>query len=255
VEATRKKNALQAKAVEAYLAELEKKAAGQEYKSSRTICKEFMAMNFKDTQNFIKLNHVTIHNHAAGKPTRAQSNGKKSWLTPEESKVVIDYIVECGLQGFGLSHRRLKEHVDEILREKLGEAFREEGVGKKWTHRFIEKNSDRIKMAWTTALEEKRGQAVNPNMAGAWNGLYGPALIKYEIKAHNLYGSDEIGVAGTSGQRERVMGSRKKGLHYQQVGGDRDNTTVIVTICADGSALPPARDLQVPGISSEVEAK
>lgn len=31
-----------------------------------------------------------------------------------------------------------------------------------------------------------------------------------------------------------------KGLHYQQVGGSRENTTVIITICANGSGLLPA---------------
>jgi len=36
------------------------------------------------------------------------------------------------------------------------------------------------------------------------------------------------------------MEAQKKGLHYQQVVGSQENTTVLVTICADGSALPPA---------------
>ena len=39
---------------------------------------------------------------------------------------------------------------------------------------FVERKNDCIQIAWTTALEEKRGQAVNP----AWNGLYGPATIE-----------------------------------------------------------------------------
>ena len=45
---------------------------------------------------------------------------------------------------------------------------------------------------------------------------------------------------GISGKQERVMGKRKPGPHYQQEGGSRKNTTVIVTICADGTAPPPA---------------
>jgi hypothetical protein len=98
---------LQAKAVEAYRAELEKKAAGQEYKSSRTICQEFMDMHFQDTRKRIKLNHATITDHAAGKPTRAQSNAEESWLTPGESKVVIDYIVECIKLGCRLDLRTI----------------------------------------------------------------------------------------------------------------------------------------------------
>ncbi|KAF9027323.1 hypothetical protein BDZ89DRAFT_934562, partial [Hymenopellis radicata] len=71
--------------------------------------------------------------------------------------VVLAYIIEVGNQGFPLSHRRLKEHVDEILRGRLGHDFPENGVGKKWTQRFIRKHSDRIRMAWASPLDEKRG--------------------------------------------------------------------------------------------------
>jgi len=161
------KTTLQAKAVEAYRAKVEKVAQGLKSKSSRTICNEVMAEYTRETGKHIQLNHGTIINHVAGKTTRAEVNSNRSWLATEETKVVIAFIVEVGLQGFGLSHRRLKEHVDEILRGKLGDDFREEGVGKKWTHRFVERKNDHIQMAWTTALEEKRGQAVNPNTAAA----------------------------------------------------------------------------------------
>ncbi|KAI4519568.1 hypothetical protein K525DRAFT_205727, partial [Schizophyllum commune Loenen D] len=42
------------------------------------------------------------------------------------------------------------------------------------------------------------------------------------------------------GQREYVIVGRKsKGRAHQQSGGSRENITVIVTICTDGTALPP----------------
>ncbi|KAJ3991507.1 hypothetical protein F5050DRAFT_1867635, partial [Lentinula boryana] len=51
---------------------------------------------------------------------------------------------------------------------------------------------------------------------------------------------DEIGITGGSGTRERVIGGWRKGPVYQQTGGGRENTTVIVTICADGTSISPA---------------
>jgi len=36
------------------------------------------------------------------------------------------------------------------------------------------------------------------------------------------------------------MGARKAGPQYPQRGGNRENITVIVTICADGTTTPPA---------------
>lgn len=183
----------------------------------------------------------SIHlNHAKGKPTRAQANAAKSWLTNNETNTVVEFIIELGNRGFPLSHRRLKAHVDEILQAHLGSEFRPEGVGKRWTNRFIEKHADRIVMAWAAPLEEKRGSAVNPNTHHAWFKILHETMEKYNIVEELTYGTDEIGVTGTSGQHERVMGGAHQGPHYQQIGGSRENTTVIVTICADGTGTAPA---------------
>jgi len=83
-------------------------------------------------------------------------------------------------------------------------------VGKKWTHRFVEINSDHIRMAWTMAMEKRRGLAMDPITVAAWNKLYGPTIIEYEIQDHNMYGSDEIDVTGSSSQRNRSWVHRRK---------------------------------------------
>ncbi|KAI5821634.1 hypothetical protein K523DRAFT_224152, partial [Schizophyllum commune Tattone D] len=91
----------------------------------------------------IVLNHQTILNYHEGKPSRAMANAfAKVWLNPDEVEVVLEAIIEFGFRKFPLSHKRLKEHVDEILREKFGPNF--PGVGKNWTYRFVKKHSDRL---------------------------------------------------------------------------------------------------------------
>lgn len=60
-----------------------------------------------------------------------EANATWSWLTDEESEVVINYIMECGNRGFPLSHRRLREHINEILQARLGDKFPLGGVGKR----------------------------------------------------------------------------------------------------------------------------
>jgi hypothetical protein len=39
---------------------------------------------------------------------------------------------------------------------------------------------------------------------------------------------------------QRVIGAAKKKTQYQQRDGNRENITVMVTICADGEEIPPA---------------
>lgn len=238
--ASEAKAELQKRAVEAYKEELARKALGLESVGAKAVCERFTALYMAETGKTIKLNHTTIINHAKGKPTRAESKAPtKSWLTPGETDAVLAYIVEVANQGFPLSHRRLKEHVDEILRERL-EDFPVAGVGKKWTQRFVRKHSDRIRTAWSSPLDEKRGRAVNPHTNEAYFKLLHETIMKNSIVEENTYATDEIGVTETSGTRERVIGGRRKGPQYQQTGGNRENTTVIVTVCADGSATSPA---------------
>jgi hypothetical protein len=55
-----------------------------------------------------------------------------------------------------------------------------------------------------------------------------------------LYGVDETGVQDGIGSKERVYGDPAKKFQHQQCSGGRENITIIVTICADGTSLPPA---------------
>ncbi|KDQ22565.1 hypothetical protein PLEOSDRAFT_1017132, partial [Pleurotus ostreatus PC15] len=71
--------------------------------------------------------------------------------------IVIRFAVEMALCGFPLTHRHLKEHVDGIVRARLGDAFPATGVGKNWTDRFTEKHRTRLSTYWSHSLDNKRG--------------------------------------------------------------------------------------------------
>ncbi|GBE84500.1 Pogo transposable element with KRAB domain [Sparassis crispa] len=235
------KASLQRQAVAAYQEELAKRALGLPARGARAICDYVTAEHKQKTGTEIKFNHATIINHARGlhRP-RTEHDAENGWLTLTEVELVLQYIIELGNRGFPLSHRRLKEHVDEILQAHLGDTFLAKGVGKNWTHRFIQRHSDQIKASWASPLEEKRGRAVNPHTNEAWFKLLEDTIRDYDIVPKMTYGTDEIGCSGSTGPSEHVLGANKKGPQYQQIGGDRENITVIVTICADGSATPSA---------------
>jgi hypothetical protein len=116
-----RKQSLEMQATSLYLLELEKKRLNCKYKSSRKICEQVSCDYKLKTGISIKLTHTTIIRYAAGQRTRAEANGTRAWLSPVETEVVIQYIIETGNQGFPLSHKRLKEHVDEICQVKYGE--------------------------------------------------------------------------------------------------------------------------------------
>jgi Tc5 transposase DNA-binding domain len=160
-----------ARAVKAYKEELEK-PEGEKCKGSWTVVHDFVHLYKQETGLDIKIDYNILIWQTKGVRTKAQTNGAKCWLTEGEQGVVIVYIVECGQRGFPLSHCRLKEHVNEILRIRIGNRFSEGGVGKKWSDRFIEKYSKKLKTSWATPLESKRGHAVNPHTVKAWFDLF-----------------------------------------------------------------------------------
>lgn len=225
---------IKSRAIKAYSAELLKSRE----KGARTVAKDFVDLYKAETGLDVKLDHLTLIRGANGGRSRAEANAAKSLLTDGEAEIVIGYIAELGNRGFPLSHRRLREHVNAILRARIGLSF--QGVGKQWTHRFVEKHSGQIKMSWSSTLDTKRGRAVNENTIAAWFGLLKGTKDEFDIEKECTYGTDEIGVNSSEGRKERVMGSRKPGPQYQQRDGIRENITVIVTVCADGTTTPPA---------------
>lgn len=219
----------------------------------RQVCKEVAAEYRRETGKIVEIHHTTVRNLLKGGRHLAVSNAEKSWLTLEETEAVISYALELALWGHPLDHRRLKEHVDEICRSRLGSKFPEEGVGKRWTYRFVARHSDRLHVFNASSLDTLRGQAVNPHS----NKLYFD-LMEELAKTGNdgkpmapecMHAFDEIGFNNLSGGATKVIGHTGKKMQYQQRGANREMTTVLVTICADGTSIPPAMIFKGKGYS------
>lgn len=220
--------------------QLEQEKPEKERKGLRKVCKAIQVRHYLKTGKDIKIDPTTLNRRVNGGLGIIDSNALKAWLNPEEADVIIEYVIEVAARGFPLSHRRLKEHVDEILKARIGEKFPVEGVGKHWTNRFVEKHSDRLSTYHSRPLDSVRGRAVNPTTNAAWFQLLGETIKKYDIAPACVYGSDESGFQPGCGTSECVIGRRGKTVQHQQRDGNRENITVLVTICADGTSIPPA---------------
>ncbi|TFK16765.1 hypothetical protein FA15DRAFT_552211, partial [Coprinopsis marcescibilis] len=108
------------------------------------VARDFERMHFESTGTKVKIPHSTVAARAAGRKSRKEAALAQEWLRPEETEIVIKHVIQSANQGFPLTHRRLKEHIDRILGARLGDTFPEGGVGKKYTQRFVERNSDQL---------------------------------------------------------------------------------------------------------------
>lgn len=211
----------------------------------RKICREVEAECFAETTKSIKLSKSTVFERSMGRESIGEFNANtKRWLTPAEEEAVVAFTIDTAQRGFPLSHKRLKEHVDSICRAKKGESFPATGVGKEWTSRFVERHSDRLHPYWSRPLDNLRARAVNPTTTAAYFDLLEEVLKGSDgedpISPDCIYGMDETGLQQGVGASERVIGASGQKRQYQQRGGDRENITVLVTICADGTSIPPA---------------
>jgi hypothetical protein len=99
-------------------------------------------------------------------------------------------------------------------------------------------------MYWSHALDGSWAHAVNPTTKAEYFDL-----LEWVIKGNGggdrivdelIYGADKSGFQQGIGQREHVIVARNKKTQHQQQSGNRENITVLVTICGDSTAIPPA---------------
>jgi hypothetical protein len=230
------------KAIDMYHKQHEHPNTNTKKKGYREVCLEMEQACLRETKMKILLSSSTLQRRVQGGRGIREFNAEKAWLSEQQAEIVITCAVQEAERGFPFSHRRLREHVDEICRARYGDDF--PGVGKRWTDRFVEKHSDRLKPYWSRPLDGARARAVNPITKEAFfttlkstiNGEEGEEPIRPEC----MYGTDETGIQEGIGTKERVLGGAGKKVQHQQRSGERENITVIVTICADGTSIPPA---------------
>lgn len=231
-----KKKDLEQKAVQVYLEELEKPE--EDRKGARVVCREVSNDHFHQTGEIIDLDHNTLRRHAKGGKTLAEFNEAKGHLKPEEVEKIIELAEELSDRNIPLNHTTLKQAAELIIKARDPEF---KGLGKNWTGRFLEKHSDRIKPFFSSPLDASRTRAVNPNAHAAWFGLLKDLFEKY---GHGddpecLYALDETGFMPGRAITKKVIGRAGKKMQSQKESGNRELITVLPSICADGTAIPP----------------
>lgn len=99
-------------------------------------------------------------------------------------------------------------------------------------------NSDRVKTIWSSSLENARARSANPTNNKEWFELLREQLK--DVDPNCIWAADETGIQTGAAVQERVIAPKGKIVQHQARGGNRENITVIVTICADGSSIAPA---------------
>lgn len=165
-------------------------------------------------------------------------NALKQKLTPAEEEVLVTSILEASRHGFPPTHRQIAQEADCIQSTRGSKTY--EPVGKQWVNEFLRRHDEVLKSHWSAPLSTIRAQSANPRaIQNFLTGLVKREVVDKHVPPELLYQIDETSAPQQLGIKLRVVGPRESRRQHLQESGTKENITVLVTICADGEALPP----------------
>ncbi|KAJ3490068.1 hypothetical protein NLJ89_g11469 [Agrocybe chaxingu] len=180
------------------------------------------------------VNPNTLGRLVKGGVSMSAFNASKRKLTYAEERVLVDFILQSSDRALPLNYRNIEEHADAILHGRDPNAV---GVGGSWVGRFLDRYRDEIQTHWSRPLVTERANALNPEAVKHWYTMVEKKIIDKGIKPENIYGMDESGFPPSDQGVQRVVGRRGSKIQHKAGSANRENITVLVTICADGTAL------------------
>ena len=165
-------------------------------------------------------------------------NATKQKLTPAEEEVLVKSILHASWHGFPPTHHQIAMEADYIQSARLDRSY--QPVGKQWVNEFIRRHNKIIKTHWSAPLSAIRAQSANPQAIHNFlAGLVKREVVDNRVPPELLYQIDETSTPQQLGIKLRVVGPQESRRQHLQQSGTKENITVLVTICADGTALPP----------------
>ena len=226
------------RAVDAYRGQA---GEGTEKYGLQKVCNKMVKRCWEEDKGVIRLDKETLRRRMNGVQSKAKSNTAKGWLSEVEEDMIVNYAIELANRGLPLRRKRLHEHAEALCRAWHGPAFT--SLGKHWAKHFVARHKKKLKPFWSRSLDRSRARAGNPHTKKAFFEIFEAVVQGKEgeefIAAELIYGVDESRFQSGIGVREWVYGPAGKKLQTKQRSGGRENTTAIVTICADGTSLPP----------------
>lgn len=189
--------------------------------------------------NIYEVSYRTVIRHAQDGTSIQDFNAAKQKLSPKEEDVLVNYILECASRGLPLTHGQLYEEASHMYHALKGPDA--EPLGKNWVDRFLERHHKRVHTHWSKALDMQRAQALNPTNVKHWyEDIVQRHIVDKGIDPELIYAMDESGFPPSHQGTERVVGAKGTKTQHKQGGGDRENVTAVITICADGTKLVPS---------------
>jgi hypothetical protein len=209
--------------------------------------------NIAATARKYRIARETLSKRFRGKTgSNQQANSYvRQQLTQPQEETLIEYVNKLNDRGFPPTPQILKNIAESIAKTSLGP---------NWVARFCKRHHTRLASIYLRTIDHKRKLADNSQHFEHFFSLVCVPLVhvhctnsipsqlqeklqKYDIQAQNIYNVDEKGfLLGFSRTKKRVVsieGLKRKRIVGASQDGNREFITLIASVCADGSHLPP----------------
>ena len=156
-------------------------------------------------------------------------------LTTTQQQELVQYITKLCEQGLAPTREMV---------QNFGSAIAGKPVSMSWVTRFIDQNNIHLTSQWAAPIDRSRHNAdYGLRYKRYYDELY-HKISHYNIEERLIWNMDEKGfMIGQIGRMKRVFNksfyNTKKTKTFTH-DGNREWITILATICADGSSLPPS---------------
>jgi hypothetical protein len=171
------------------------------------------------------------------KPPSCRESQIPNWkLSPSQEHVLLDFIKEMANRSLPLTNPDIHKYAEGILnvRKHAKTVLSHNQIPHFLDHKHVE-----TAMHWSSPLDWKHAGALTPAAVAGHFQCVKDTETKYEIVQELGYGMDETPVLLGCPGKQWVAGSSVNSTHHLTCNETCESVTVIETICANGSTIPP----------------
>ena len=172
----------------------------------------------------------TISDVVHGKPPKIYAHKHQQTLSEEQENVLVEWICYWGERGVPMTRTTVAVKAHVISGKKIGQ---------KWAYNFLNRHSNKIEKKWTRKLDSKRARNLNPIMVERFFKQLIHEVVENGIPEENIWNMDEKGIVCGGQERIRAFVARGQKQATQIGQAEKETTTVVECVCANGTAISP----------------
>jgi hypothetical protein len=180
----------------------------------------------------------TLHHRDRGRPSKHQSAQGRQYLTPEEEKALVNFLLLMSHLGQPVRIKFIPALAFGIARQQSTPSTRNKPPGKNWARAF-EKRHPELRARTVRPIDWKRHSNNIHEKITQWFEVIGKVLQDPAVLPENVYNMDETGVMLSMLGSAKVLVGKDDPRDYRGAGVKRTMVTAVECISADGRSLLP----------------